>query len=170
MRLNYIHTATLVLALTSSVLASTDGISSANTAIEARVVITATWKEYELPSANPNIWVDHETGDYLHAQKRKVVANPYTVPYPLQTGPTRYAPLAEKPGTAIATTSPTPQFPASPYKIATKYLKPGTVLTTLSATETLSVKMMENTVCGYVMRSAIFSLTFCCGRLNQADG
>ncbi|KAL6239183.1 hypothetical protein BDW75DRAFT_236636 [Aspergillus navahoensis] len=139
MRFNYVHTATLILALTSSVLARINGISSASTAVEASDVVTATWKEYDLPSA------DHEAGAHLQAQKRKVVANPYTVPYPLQTGSTRYAPLAKKPGTAIATTLPTPQFPASPYIVATKHLKPGTVLTTLSATEMLSVTMMENT-------------------------
>ncbi|KAL4735156.1 hypothetical protein BDV11DRAFT_39472 [Aspergillus similis] len=145
MRFNYIHTATLTLALTLSVLASIGGFSNINAAIEARNVITATWMEYESLSPDLNSGVDHGTVDHLHAQKRKLVADPYTVLYPLQTGPTRYAPLAKKPGTATATTLPTPQFPASPYIIATKYLNPGTVQTTLSATETLSVTMIENT-------------------------
>ncbi|KAL4986871.1 hypothetical protein BDW68DRAFT_162329 [Aspergillus falconensis] len=145
MQFNNIHTATLIVVFLSSVLASIDGISSASTDIEARDVVTTTRKEYESPSGDPNTRVDYEGGDHLHVQKRKVVADPYTVPYPLQTGPTRYAPLAKKPGTAIATTLPTPQFPASPFIIATKYLKSGTVLTTLRATETLSVTMIENT-------------------------
>ncbi|KAL2872247.1 putative beta-1,6-glucan biosynthesis protein (Knh1) [Aspergillus lucknowensis] len=86
-----------------------------------------------------------EDGTGVDIEKRKVAVDPYTVPYPLQTGPTRYAPVAKKPGTAIPTTSPKPQFPASPYRIATEYLEPGTVETTLTASETLSVTMMENT-------------------------
>ncbi|KAL4749369.1 hypothetical protein BDW72DRAFT_204823 [Aspergillus terricola var. indicus] len=145
MRFNYIYTATLTLALTISVLASIGDFLSNNTAIENRNVVTATWMKYESLSPYLNSGVDQGAGDHLHAQKRKIAADPFTVPYPLQTGPTRYAPLAKKPGTAIATTLPTAQFPASPYITATKYLKPGTVQTTLSATETLSVTMMKNT-------------------------
>ncbi|KAL3437152.1 hypothetical protein BDV09DRAFT_22733 [Aspergillus tetrazonus] len=145
MRFNYIYTTTLTLALALSVLASTGGFPSTNTAIGTRNIVTAKWMEYDSLSPDLNSGVDRGAGDHLRPQKRKLVADPYKVPYPLQTGPTRYAPLAKKPGTATATTLPTPQFPASPYIIATKYLNPGTVQTTLSATETLSVTMMENT-------------------------
>ncbi|KAL4819034.1 hypothetical protein BDW67DRAFT_182596 [Aspergillus spinulosporus] len=145
MRFNYIYTATLTFALALSVLARIGGLSSTSTAIETRNIVTATWMEYASLSPDLGSGVDDRAGDHLHAQKRKLVADPYKVPYSLQNGPTRYAPLAKKPGTAIATTLPTPQFPASPYIIATKYLNPGTVQTTLSATETLSVTMMENT-------------------------
>ncbi|KKK13859.1 hypothetical protein ARAM_001536 [Aspergillus rambellii] len=84
-----------------------------------------------------------DTEDIL--QKRRVVVDPFTVPYSLQTGPTRYAPMAKRPGTAIATTSPVPQYPASPYNIATHYLEPATVLTTLTATDTRTLIDMENT-------------------------
>ncbi|KAL4880499.1 hypothetical protein BJY04DRAFT_79226 [Aspergillus karnatakaensis] len=141
MRFDYTLTASIILTLTSSVLATSESLATdAYTALRARDVVTATWQDSGSFSLEPNPKED----DRVRAKKRKVV-DPYTVPYPLQTGPTRYAPMAKKPGAAIATTSPTPQFPASPYKIATEYLKPGTVETTLTETATLAKTMIENT-------------------------
>jgi hypothetical protein len=137
MRLAYSFT-TLILVLTSTVLAITD-LKSENS-------VTASWQTPgTIPTSLKPRTNDSETED-MGLQKRKLALDPYTVPYPLQAGPTRYAPMAKKPGTAIPTTSPTPQFPASPYTIATAYLKPGTVEMTLTASETVSVTMMENTV------------------------
>ncbi|KAJ0418136.1 hypothetical protein BJY00DRAFT_288315 [Aspergillus carlsbadensis] len=135
MRLAYSFTA-LILVLTSTVLAITD--------LKAENAVTASWKAPVTIPTNLNPRTNNSKTEGLGLQKRKLV-DPYTVPYPLQTGPTRHAPVAKKPGTAISTTSPTPQFPASPYSIATTYLKPGTVETTLTASETVSVTMMENT-------------------------
>ncbi|KAL3473637.1 hypothetical protein BJX99DRAFT_261171 [Aspergillus californicus] len=137
--MRFILTATLIITLTSSILASID--------IDADSAVTGTWKDSRSfladlkPRANDSRSEGH---DDLGAKKRKVAVDPYTVPYSLQTGPTRYAPLAKKPGTAIVTASPAPQFPTSPYEIATKYLRPGTVETTLTASETLSVTMRDN--------------------------
>ncbi|KAL4903727.1 hypothetical protein BDW74DRAFT_179721 [Aspergillus multicolor] len=131
--------------MTSSGLASIEAlVKGAGTALEAHGVVTP-WEKYASPSSDLHPRIYQEADDDMKAEKRKVVADPYKVPYPLQTGPTRYAPVPKKPGTAIATALPTPQFPASPYIIATEYLKPGTVETTLTAPETLSVTMMENT-------------------------
>ncbi|KAL2842950.1 hypothetical protein BJY01DRAFT_198876 [Aspergillus pseudoustus] len=137
MRFNHSFTTVLSLILISTVLASTG--------FKADSVVTATWKAAGTVEANLNPRMNNSEAEGLSFQKRKLAVDPYTVPYPLQTGPTRYAPMAKKPGTAIPTTSPTPQFPASPYKIATAYLEPGTVETTLTASETVSVTMMENT-------------------------
>jgi cytoskeletal protein RodZ len=137
MRLAYSFTA-LILVLTSNVLAITD--------LESENAVTASWQTPGTIPTNLNPRTNNSETEGLGLQKRKLAVDPYTVPYPLQTGPTRYAPMAKKPGTAIPTTSPTPQFPASPYTIATAYLKPGTVEITLTASETVSVTMMENTV------------------------
>ncbi|PWY63897.1 cell wall biosynthesis protein [Aspergillus heteromorphus CBS 117.55] len=95
--------------------------------------------------------VNNDTGDSFDGnhkheilQKRQVDGS-YTIPYHLQTGPTRYAPMAKKPESTIPARSPTPQFPASAYTIATTYLPPATVQVTLSASLTYSVASIENT-------------------------
>ncbi|KAH1529814.1 Cell wall synthesis protein kre9 precursor [Aspergillus fumigatus] len=71
----------------------------------------------------------------------------YTVPYPLQSGPTKYAPMAKEPGSTIPvkTKAPAPQFTASVYTIATTRLPPATVQATLSASATYSIVSVENT-------------------------
>ncbi|KAL4916895.1 hypothetical protein BDW62DRAFT_92623 [Aspergillus aurantiobrunneus] len=141
MQFSYTLTLTFIFTLTSTILANIENLAtSTGPESEAPNVVQATWEE---PAGS--ISPDPNPTNHVNAQKRKVAGNPYTVPYPLQTGPTRYAPVAKKAGTAVAKTSPTPQFPASPYVIATEYMKPGTVETTLTASETLSVTMMENT-------------------------
>ncbi|GKZ22818.1 hypothetical protein AbraIFM66951_006612 [Aspergillus brasiliensis] len=86
----------------------------------------------------------HEDENHEELRKRQV-AGPYTIPYQLQTGPTRYAPMAKKPGSTIPAGTPTPQYPASAYSIATTYLPQATVQVTLSASETYSVISIENT-------------------------
>ncbi|EGD94705.1 hypothetical protein TESG_02213 [Trichophyton tonsurans CBS 112818] len=68
-----------------------------------------------------------------------------TVPYPEQTGPTRYAPIPKHPPKKIVKREATPQFPTSPYKVATTFLAPPTVKTTISASVTLTAKAHENT-------------------------
>ncbi|BCS02454.1 putative beta-1,6-glucan biosynthesis protein (Knh1) [Aspergillus luchuensis] len=84
--------------------------------------------------------------DDNHEELRKrQVAGPFTIPYQLQTGPTRYAPMAKKPGSTIPAGTPTPQYPTSAYSVATTYLPQATVQMTLSASETYSVVSIENT-------------------------
>ncbi|GAQ47225.1 beta-1,6-glucan boisynthesis protein [Aspergillus niger] len=84
--------------------------------------------------------------DDNHEELRKrQVAGPFTIPYQLQTGPTRYAPMAKKPGSTIPPGTPTPQYPTSAYSVATTYLPQATVQMTLSASETYSVVSIENT-------------------------
>lgn len=87
----------------------------------------------------------NEGEEHEELRKRQMIGS-YTIPYPLQTGPTRYAPMAKKPGSTIPAGLPTPQFSASPYTIATTYLPAATVQVTLSASETYSVVSIENTV------------------------
>ncbi|KAF7594290.1 hypothetical protein BBP40_009690 [Aspergillus hancockii] len=84
--------------------------------------------------------------DMQQELRKRQAVGAYTIPYQLQTGPTRYAPMAKKPGSTIpANKSPTPQFPTSAYDIATAYLSVPTVQTTVSATLTYSASSIENT-------------------------
>lgn len=78
-------------------------------------------------------------------------ANPFTIPYQLQTGLTRYAPMAKKPGTSITAKTATPQYPTSSYEIATTYLPQPTVQVTISAPVTYSTSSIENTVCTVIV-------------------
>ncbi len=71
----------------------------------------------------------------------------FGVPYNLQSGLTRYAPMQPVPPTKITANNPKPLFPTSPFVIATAALPPATILTTLTATPTFSVHSMQNTVC-----------------------
>src|SRR4051794_706490 len=43
---------------------------------------------------------------------------PFAVPYTMQTGPTRYAPMQPRPGSTITAKKATPLFPPSPVTIA----------------------------------------------------
>lgn len=70
----------------------------------------------------------------------------YTIPYGQQSGLTRYAPMAKRPGTAITATVTAPQYPTSAYALATTFLAEAIIKTTLSATATYSVSSVENTV------------------------
>ena len=71
----------------------------------------------------------------------------FTIPYQLQTGPTRYAPMAKKPGTAITAKTASRQYPTSPYHIATTYLPKPTVSATIPAPVKYGTTSIENTVC-----------------------
>ena len=71
----------------------------------------------------------------------------FDVPYNVQTGPTRYAPMQGIPPTKITAQIVTPLFPTSAYTIATTYLpEANQVLTTLTEPQTFSVQSGENTV------------------------
>lgn len=70
----------------------------------------------------------------------------YTVPYALQTGLTKYAPMQSVPPTKITLKGYTPLYPTSAYKIATAPLPVGTIATTITQSQTFSVKIQENTV------------------------
>ena len=90
--------------------------------------------------------VQDANGSLDGLQKRQAIGA-HTIPYVLQTGPTRYAPMAKRPGSTIAPGKPTPQNPTSPYSVATTYLGSPLVETTKSASLTDSVSSVENTVC-----------------------
>ncbi|KAK2762755.1 hypothetical protein FQN54_000929 [Arachnomyces sp. PD_36] len=69
----------------------------------------------------------------------------YTMPYEMQTGLTRYAPMAILPPTKITMKTPTPLHPPSAYTVATTVLAPPTVQITMTAPHTWAAAIMENT-------------------------
>ncbi|KAK3678435.1 Cell wall synthesis protein kre9 precursor [Recurvomyces mirabilis] len=69
----------------------------------------------------------------------------FTVPYQLQTGLTKYAPMQPVPGTKITANNFTPLHPTSAYTIATTWMPKPSIATTLTASQTFSVSSMENT-------------------------
>ena len=73
-------------------------------------------------------------------------AGAFTVPYTLQTGLTRYAPMQNQPGSKITAKTVSPQWPTSGVTLATTLLPPPSVVTTVTQSGTWSVSSMENTV------------------------
>lgn len=71
----------------------------------------------------------------------------HTVPFGMQDGPTKYAPMPKRAGSTILDKSPTPQYPPFPFVIATTYLGAPTVQTTLSEYLSATVNPTENNVC-----------------------
>lgn len=69
------------------------------------------------------------------------------VPYPLQTGLTKYAPMQPIPPTKITKKQYSPLYPTSAVTIATTWLPTPSIVTTVTASQTFSVSSMENTVC-----------------------
>ncbi|TGO36380.1 hypothetical protein BHYA_0126g00060 [Botrytis hyacinthi] len=70
----------------------------------------------------------------------------YGIPYQSQTGLTKYAPMGLMPGTAITATNTEPQYPTSSVALATTYLSPATIDTTLTQAQTASFASHPNTV------------------------
>lgn len=74
------------------------------------------------------------------------VASGATVPYTLQTGAIRYAPMQGKPGTTITAKSATPQYPTSSVSIAATWLPTPLAVTTQTVSATYSTSSHANTV------------------------
>ncbi|KAI9849732.1 MAG: hypothetical protein M1838_000093 [Thelocarpon superellum] len=73
-------------------------------------------------------------------------AGPYTVPYTLQTGLTRYAPMQPQPPTKITAQSATPLWPTSGTTVATTFMAIPSIVTTLTQSPTFSTTTRTNTV------------------------
>ncbi|KAI9722477.1 MAG: hypothetical protein M1828_004724 [Chrysothrix sp. TS-e1954] len=80
------------------------------------------------------------------ASKESVGANgPYAMPFSMQTGLTKYAPMQPQPPTKISMKTVSPQYPPSNVPIAQKNMAPPSQVTTVTQTQTYSVSSMENT-------------------------
>lgn len=71
----------------------------------------------------------------------------YNVPYTLQSGTVRYAPMPTKAGTKITAKNPRMQFPTSAYTVYKKVAGPPDAESTITAPETYTVQSVEPTVC-----------------------
>lgn len=72
-------------------------------------------------------------------------AGAYGVPYTLQTGLTKYAPMQPVPPTKITKKNATPLFPTSAFVIAKTFLPIPSIVKTITNPQTFSVSSMENT-------------------------
>lgn len=70
----------------------------------------------------------------------------YTVPYALQSGLTKYAPMQGVPPTKITLKNFSPMYPTSAYTIATTFLPKASIVTTMTESQTFKVTSIENTV------------------------
>lgn len=73
-------------------------------------------------------------------------ASMYNIPYNLQSGLTKYAPMQPVPPTKITQNQATPLFPTSSYSVATTWLARPSIVTTMTLPQTFSVSSVENTV------------------------
>ncbi len=71
----------------------------------------------------------------------------YEVPYTLQKGPTRYAPMQPLPGTKITKKNASPLHPSTSITIAKTWMPAPTISITLTQEPTHSVQSRKNDVC-----------------------
>lgn len=90
---------------------------------------------------------DRPLAELLHeAAVSERDADPFKVPYNLQQGAIRYAPMQQMPPTAIVATNTAPIWPTSPVVLATTLLPPPTVETTVTQGNTQAAISHANTV------------------------
>ena len=70
----------------------------------------------------------------------------YAVPYSMQTGPTRFAPMPPVPSSKITKKKPTPLYPTSAFTIAKTNLPTPVQIWTNTMSGTFSASSVENTV------------------------
>ncbi|KAK6007813.1 hypothetical protein QM012_004627 [Aureobasidium pullulans] len=71
-------------------------------------------------------------------------AGMFTVPYHLQTGLIKYAPMQPMPGTKITAKTPSMMNPSSSFTIFSTYAPPASITYTVTETNTVSVSSREN--------------------------
>lgn len=89
-------------------------------------------------------------------------AGPYDVPFNLQTsGLTRYAPMQPKPGSQITAYKTAPLYAPSAWTVATTFLRPASVVTTLTqAVSYTASTSRENSVRRFLLRFSLLYLYF----------
>jgi hypothetical protein len=70
----------------------------------------------------------------------------FAVPFSLQTGPTKYAPMLQQPGSKITAKKTAPLYPTSSYELARTPFAPATVATTITQPATGNPSSIANTV------------------------
>lgn len=88
-----------------------------------------------------------------NANAAPAAASDYAIPYTMQTGLTKFAPMQPIPPSKITKKSPTPQYPTSAVSLASTFLPTPKQVTTMTMSQTFSVSSMENTVAAAPMPS-----------------
>ncbi|KAG9664234.1 cell wall biosynthesis protein, partial [Aureobasidium melanogenum] len=83
-------------------------------------------------------------GDAATATSVVPEAGVYTVPYRLQTGLIKYAPMQPMPGTKITAKTPSMLNPTSAFTIFSTYAPPASITLTVTESNTVSVSSREN--------------------------
>ena len=101
-----------------------------------------------------------DTGNTAPAQG----ASEYNVPYTLQTGTVRYAPMPPMAQTKITAKNASPQWPTSAYTVYKQIAGTPNAVTTQTAALTFSISSREATVgfCHF-WREQTLTVTGCCG-------
>jgi hypothetical protein len=94
------------------------------------------------------------------AASADVVGDKFAVPYTMQTGPIRYAPMQSFPGSSITATNTAPLWPTSSAVIAKTYLLQPNIQVTITQPGTYSFASHANTVC--------YLSAFCSTLANQS--
>lgn len=68
----------------------------------------------------------------LDATLTSINSASFTIPYPEQSGVTKFAPMQMQPGSTVTATTWTPQYPSSSVSYFSTLAKPGTVLSTIT--------------------------------------
>lgn len=84
------------------------------------------------------------------------LADPWSIPYDMQTGPTKYAPMQPVPPTKISATNTKPLWPTSAVQFAKTFLPIPKEVTTLTQANTFSVLSRPNTVRCYLSSGGFF--------------
>ena len=90
--------------------------------------------------------VSNAAADPASAPAAVPAAGAYTVPYQLQKGLTRYAPMQPIPPTKITAKDAKPLFPTSDYILAKSRMAVPSIVTTLTLPQTFSVQSSVNSV------------------------
>lgn len=93
-------------------------------------------------------------------------AGAFGTPYAEQEGLTKYAPMQSIPPTKITLKGYTPKYPTSSFKVATEALPAGTIVTTITQSQTFSVQIQENTV-SHPTRPSAATANIICRRLRK---
>ena len=82
-----------------------------------------------------------------NANAASAAASDYAIPYTMQTGLTKFAPMQPIPPSQITKKNPTPQYPTSAVSFVSTFLPTPQQVTTMTMSQTFSVSSIENTVC-----------------------
>ncbi|KAG9534328.1 hypothetical protein KCV01_g27970, partial [Aureobasidium melanogenum] len=116
------------------------GMTGTFTAAQQQGVTAAGTDTSFVPDASHEL----NSGDTATATTAAAEAGLFTVPYHLQTGLIKYAPMQPMPGTKITAKTPSMMNPSSSFTIFSTYAPPASITYTVTESNTVSVSSREN--------------------------